>query len=269
MYLYRILSPEEIGQAPARAQGHELLPNGSFEDGEATHPSTWDLLGNPQYDPTGSESRTGQGAVRLARARAPTATVPVRSGRRISSPAPTTASTTWHRRVDRIERRAIAAGNDATGGKSDLSPRRYRAYTILATSPQQAATAVVSDLSHGRGPGHRSTICRSARSRPMIRIQTNLRDLIARAEMRAITACGTTMRLPPPRRRGARLLRRGGRRSACGRSSAKAAGPAAPRSGSARRRSLRRRGRQVFRLRRGWRRRGRDQRIDAARRLEV
>jgi hypothetical protein len=145
VYLYRILSPEEIGQSPAWAQGHELLPNGSFEEGEATHPSTWDLLGDPQYDRTGSESRTGQGAVRLAPGQSITATVPVRSGQ-------TYLLAGANHGIDdpgivelRIEWRDSGGETIATGGEKVISsPRGYRAYSILATSPQQAATAVVS-----------------------------------------------------------------------------------------------------------------------------
>jgi hypothetical protein len=140
VYLYRILSPEELATTPAWAQGRELLPNGSFEQAATGQPTGWHLSGNPHYDQSGAHARSGARAVRASPADSLSTIVAVQPGQTYLLAGANHGIADLGLVEMQIEWRDGNAQPLAVSGEKVIaSPRGYRAYSILAVAPDGAS----------------------------------------------------------------------------------------------------------------------------------
>ena len=144
IYLYRILAPEQFATAPPWALGSERVTNGGFEQAEADHLMGWGRSGNPQHDQSGTSSRNGAGAVRLSPDDGISTTVTIEPGRTYLATGATRSIEGYglvEMRIEWFDQKGKLIG--ISREKMLSSPLGYRAYSILATAPKQAHTAIV------------------------------------------------------------------------------------------------------------------------------
>lgn len=143
-YLYRILPPEERGCKVAWARGGELLADGSFEATGTTLGPDWAATGGARLDSSGAYSRSGRGAVLLPRGGELQTSATIRPERQYLLSAAIQGADGYGRIVLLIEWRD-AAGRviGETEEAMPTTPRKYRTFSILASAPAGATTAVV------------------------------------------------------------------------------------------------------------------------------
>lgn len=143
-YLYRLVPPDQRGHDQGWAQGSDLLPNGGFEVTRADQPITWSRNGGGQYDGSGTASHDGRGAVRVTGDESFSTTVEVVPNARYLL-SHMTRGTDGHGAarlqinwLDRDDHLASVSLETVP-----VSPQAYHRYSMLATAPGNATSAVV------------------------------------------------------------------------------------------------------------------------------
>jgi len=143
-YLYRILPPEQRGQAQPWANGPELLPNGGFEEAEGAWPRGWSPAGRPIYDTSGQAGHDGRGAVLSTPQDALFTTVPVTPGTPyLLSHFTRGAGGYGLTRLQINWRDAAGGGAGVSIEVVPTSPQRYHLFSMLVTAPMNAVAATV------------------------------------------------------------------------------------------------------------------------------
>lgn len=143
-YLYRLVPPEQRGQDQSWARGRELLANGGFEEARGALPLGWTAAGQPTYDASGAESRAGRGAIRSTPEASYFATTAVAPNERyLLSHATRSAGEAGQARlqINWLDRAGSLVG--VSIDVVPVSPRGYHRYSMLATAPPTASTAVI------------------------------------------------------------------------------------------------------------------------------
>lgn len=143
-YLYRLLPAGRSGGTSAWPEGPELLTNGRFEIAAGGTPAGRDTVGYPRHDASGTASKDGRGAALVAPRDALVASVGVapnvqyllsQAARSAEGPGTVRLHIDWR----------DAAGE--TIGVADesvpVSSQAYHTFSMLATAPPGAATAIV------------------------------------------------------------------------------------------------------------------------------